>query len=71
MSYMIKDLPEINLIDELLRHDPDVREKLEMKNNNNIKDSKRKNKYTDKNIMICGTRMGKGVSANLPEYEMQ
>lgn len=26
MSYMIKDLPEIKLIDELLRHDPDVME---------------------------------------------
>lgn len=71
MSYMIKDLPEINLIDELLKYDPDVREKLEMKNNNKIEYSKEKNKYTDKNIMICGTRMGKGVSANLPEYEKQ
>lgn len=68
---MIKDLPEIKLIDELLRYDPDVREKLEMKNNNKIKHSKEKNKYTDKNIMICGSRMGKGVSAIPPEYEKQ
>lgn len=71
MSYMIKDLPEIKLIDELLRHDPDVREKLEIKNNNKIKYSKEKNKYTDKNIIICGTRTGKGVSVIPPKYEKQ
>ena len=38
---------------------------------NKIKYSKEKNKYTDKNIIICGTRTGKGVSVIPPKYEKQ
>ena len=73
MNYMIKDLPEINLIDELLRHDPDVREKLEMKlemeNENTVIDSKNEIKHTGKNIIVCGTRLGKGISVIPPKKE--
>lgn len=32
MNYVVKDLPEIKLIEELLKYDPDVKEKLEMEN---------------------------------------
>ena len=71
MSYVVKDLPEIKLVEELLRFDPDVREKLEMKSNNKIKYRKEKNKYTDKNLIICGTRCGKGVSVIPPKKEVE
>lgn len=64
MSYVVKDLPEIKLVEELLKHDPDVKEKLEMENDNTVIDSKKKIKHTGKNIIVCGTRIGKGVSVS-------
>lgn len=68
MNYMIKDLPEINLIDELLRHDPDIREKIDNGCLNRIKNEKEKSeKKTRENCLICGTRLGKGVSMVFPE----
>ncbi len=57
-----KDLPEIKLIEELLKHDPDVKKKLEMENYNTVINSKKKIKNTGKNMLVCGTRAGKGVS---------
>lgn len=63
MSYVVKDLPEIKVVEELLKHDPDVKEKLEMENDNTVVDSKKKIKHTGKNIIVCGTRIGKGVSS--------
>ena len=62
MNYVVKDLPEIKLVEELLKHDPDVKEKLEIENDNTVIDRKKKIKHTGKNIIVCGTRMGKGVS---------
>lgn len=52
MNYVVKDLPEIKLVVELLKHDPDVKEKLEMENDNTVIDSKKKIKHTGKNIII-------------------
>lgn len=67
MSYMKKDLPEINLIDELLRHDPDIREKIDNGCLNRIKNEKEKSeKKTGVKCLICGTRAGKGVSMVFP-----
>lgn len=63
MNYIVKDLPEIKLIQELLKYDPDVKEKLEMESDNTVIDNKKKIKHTGKNIIVCGTRIGKGVSA--------
>ena len=62
MNYVVKDLPEIKLVDELLKYDPDVKEKLEMENDNTVIDIKKKIKHTGKNMVVCGTRTGKGVS---------
>lgn len=43
MNYVVKDLPEIKLVEELLKHDPDVKEKLEMENDNTVIDIKKEN----------------------------
>ena len=75
MNYVVKDLPEINLVEELLKYDPDIKEKLEMKlemeNENTVIDNKKKIKHTDKNIIVCGDRSGKGVSVSLREIKMK
>lgn len=52
MNYVVKDLPEIKLVEELLKYDPDVKEKLEMENDNTVIDIKKKIKHTGKNMVV-------------------
>ncbi len=62
MNYAQKDLTGIKFIEDLLKYDPDVREKLDMENDNTVIDSKKKIKHTGKNMVLCPDRSGKGVS---------
>ena len=52
MNYVVKDLPEIKLVEELLKYDPDVKEKLEMENDNTVIDIKKKIKMPLKMIFV-------------------
>lgn len=58
-------------INELIRNDPDIREKIDngcLNRINRIKNEKEKSeKKTGENCLICGTRAGKGVSMVFPE----
>ena len=55
-------------INELIRNDPDIREKIENGCLNRIKTEKEKSeKKTGENCLICGTRAGKGFSMVFPE----
>ena len=55
-------------INELIRNDPDIREKIEngCLNRITVEKTNTENKY-EKGILKCGTRMGKGVSMVFPE----
>ena len=55
-------------INELIRNDPDIREKINngCLNRITVEKTRSETKY-EKDILICGTRMGKGVSMVFPE----
>ncbi len=55
-------------INELIRNDPDIREKIDngCLNRITVEKTNSKKKY-EKNIIKCGTRLGKGVSMVFPE----
>ena len=55
-------------INELIRNDPDIREKIDngCLNRITVEKTNSENKY-EKDMVICGTRAGKGVSMVFPE----